>query len=212
MTGMTHPPKLDVEFIGSFTDAQQCPLIEAPEYAFIGRSNVGKSSMINYLTGHAELARTSKKPGKTQTINLFRVSETPAWILADLPGYGYARVSKTQRSAWSGMISKYVLYRKNLMNLFLLIDLRVAPQEADLAFMRSLGEHEVPFCLLFTKSDQLKPAEADKALQAYRSTLLGEWESLPPHIVTSSVKRKGREEILALISAMNAIFTEQLRP
>ena len=209
---MTQPPKLDVEFIGSFTDAEQCPLIEAPEYAFIGRSNVGKSSMINYLTGHAELARTSKKPGKTQTINLFRVSETPAWILADLPGYGYARVSKTQRSAWTGMIGKYVLYRKNLMNLFLLLDLRVAPQEADMAFMRFLGKHEVPFCLLFTKSDQLKPAEADKALDDYRSALLREWESLPPYIVTSSLKRKGREEILQLISGMNAIFTEQPRP
>lgn len=206
---MAHVPKLNVEFIGSYQDAQRCPLIHAPEYAFLGRSNVGKSSMINYVTGHTELARTSKKPGKTQTINLFRVEETPPWILADLPGYGYARVSRDQRSAWSAMIEKYVLYRKNLLNLFLLVDIRHAPQEADLRFMRFLGEREVPFCILFTKSDQLKANELADSLALYSETLLKEWESMPPHFVTSSLEQRGRDEILDFIQEMNAIFTRQ---
>lgn len=206
---MTYPPKLDVAFIGSYPDAARCPLLNAPEYAFIGRSNVGKSSMINYLTGHPEIARTSKKPGKTQAINLFRIAGAPAWTMADLPGYGYAKVSRSQRHAWTDMIEGYVLRRKNLMNLFLLIDLRVSPQEADLNFLRFLGNHEVPFCILFTKADQLKPAAIEKALGDYRETLLLEWESLPPLIVTSSHLQKGREEILDHIQAMNAIFTQQ---
>jgi len=203
------PPALRVEYIGSYQDAGQCPLIQAPEHAFIGRSHVGKSSMINYLTGLSELARTSKKPGKRQAINLFQVRAEPEWVIADLPGYGYAKVSRDTRKSWSKMIERYVLHRKNLLNLFLLIDMRHPPQEPDMQFLRFLGENEVPFCILFTKSDQLKPDARTAALEVYTNALLEEWESLPPYVVTSSIARRGREEILNLILEMNTIFTRQ---
>jgi len=206
---MQYPPRYTVDFLGAFQDVKQCFDLEAPEYAFIGRSNVGKSSMINFLTGQSELARTSKKPGKTQTINLFRVDAEPFWILADLPGYGYARVSRSQRGTWASMIEHYILGRKNLMNLFLLVDLRVPPQASDLNLIRFLGEHAVPFCILFTKADQLKPAEEMTALQAYSNLLLEEWEELPPMVVTSSLRQRGRADILDMIREMNAIFTTQ---
>lgn len=206
---MQYPSRYTVDFLGAFQGVSQCFDIEAPEYAFIGRSNVGKSSMINFLTGQSELARTSKKPGKTQTINLFRVDAEPFWILADLPGYGYARVSRSQRGTWAAMIENYILGRKNLMNLFLLVDLRVPPQDSDLNLIRFLGEHAVPFCILFTKADQLKPAGEMEALQAWSSLLLEEWEELPPMVVTSSLKQRGRDEILDMIREMNAIFTAQ---
>jgi GTP-binding protein len=197
---------LDVRYIGSFTDVTQCPAYPIPEYCFIGRSNVGKSSIINYLTGKDDIARTSKKPGKTQTINIFKVMENPEWVIADLPGYGYAQVSRSTRGNWSAMIDKYVLKRENLLNAFLLLDIRHPQMENDREFMRFLGQHQVPFSLLFTKSDKLKKLELEEALEAYKSSILEEWEELPPFFVTSSIAQVGREEILAHIREMNNTF------
>ncbi len=197
---------LDVNYIGSFTEVKQCPVYPSPEYCFIGRSNVGKSSIINYLTGKDDLARTSKKPGKTQTINIYKVMENPEWIIADLPGYGFAQVSRSTRGNWSAMIDNYVLKRENLVNAFLLLDIRHPQMDNDREFMRFLGEHRVPFSILFTKSDKLKPAELEKALGDYQSSILEEWEELPPFFVTSSLVARGREEILSYIRQMNDTF------
>jgi GTP-binding protein len=199
---------LDVNYIGSFTEIDQCPVYPFPEYCFIGRSNVGKSSVINYLTGKDGLARTSRKPGKTQTINLFKVMENPEWIIADLPGYGYAQVSKSIRGQWSSMIDQYILQRKGLVNAFLLLDIRHPQMEKDREFMRFLGQHQVPFSILFTKSDKLKPIELDQALADYQSAILEEWEEVPPFFVTSSIAGKGREEILSYIRHLNDTFVQ----
>jgi GTP-binding protein len=200
---------IDVRYIGSFKDVDKCPVIDMPEYCFIGRSNVGKSSIINYLTHNNEIARTSKKPGKTQSINLFKVVETPEWFIADLPGYGYAQVSKSTRNSWSTLIDRYILHRPNLMCTFLLLDIRHPRQENDRAFMSFLGEHGIPFCILFTKSDKLKPLELETALEKYKLAILEEWEELPSMMVTSSVKQVGREEIMAYIHQLNSIFIQQ---
>lgn len=202
---------LDVQYIGSYTDVKLCPALSFPEYCFIGRSNVGKSSIINYITGNREIARTSKKPGKTQAINLFKVAETPEWGIADLPGYGFAQVSKSTRAHWSKLIDRYILNRDTLMCTFLLLDIRHPRQENDRQFMNLLGLHDIPFCILFTKSDKLKPAELEKALEAYKADILNEWESLPPVIVTSSLREKGRAEILDFIHQTNAIFAKQVQ-
>ncbi len=204
-----HQPALDIRFLGSFTKASQCPEVKAPEYCFIGRSNVGKSSMINFLTGNKELARTSKKPGKTQTINLFHVMENPEWMIADLPGYGFAQVSKSTRGQWASLIDDYILHRPNLICVFLLLDIRHAPLENDKQFMQFLGRHQVPFCILFTKSDKLKPAELTRSLEVYTASILEAWEHMPDHFVTSSTEGWGRDEILAYIRQMNATFTRQ---
>jgi len=197
---------LDVRYIGSFKEVGQCPAYSLPEYCFIGRSNVGKSSIINYLTGKDDIARTSKKPGKTQTINIFKVMENPEWVIADLPGYGYAQVSRSTRGNWSAMIDNYVLKRENLVNAFLLLDIRHPQMENDREFMRFLGQHRVPFSLLFTKSDKLKKVELEKALEDYKNSILEDWEELPPYFVTSSIEEIGREEILAHIKEMNNTF------
>ncbi len=202
---------LDVQYIGSYTDVKLCPEVSLPEYCFIGRSNVGKSSIINYITGNREIARTSKKPGKTQAINLFKVVATPEWYIADLPGYGFAQVSKTKRGQWSTLIDRYILHRPNLMCTFLLLDIRHPRQENDRQFMNQLGKHHIPFCILFTKSDKLKPAELEKALEDYKLDILNEWEFLPPVIVTSSLKELGRPEILDYIHQTNAIFAKQVQ-
>ena len=201
-------PALDVRYIGSYTEVSKCPDYEIPEYCFIGRSNVGKSSIINFLTGKDDTARTSRKPGKTQTINIFKVMENPEWAIADLPGYGYAQVSKSTRGNWSAMIDNYVLKRKNLVNAFLLVDIRHAPLDNDREFMRFLGQHQVPFSMLFTKSDKLKPVELEQALVHYKSVILEEWEELPPVFVTSTVAGIGKEEILSYIRQMNNTFTK----
>jgi len=197
---------LDVRYIGSFKEVSQCPAYSFPEYCFIGRSNVGKSSIINYLTGKDETARTSKKPGKTQTINIFRVMENPEWVITDLPGYGYAQVSRSTRGNWSSMIDNYILKRENLVNTFLLLDIRHPQMENDREFMRFLGQNRVPFSLLFTKSDKLKKNELEQALEDYKKAILEEWEELPPYFVTSSIAEVGREEILAHIREMNNTF------
>ena len=199
---------LKVDYIGSFTEVSKCPEYTFPEYCFIGRSNVGKSSIINYLTGKDDLARTSRKPGKTQTINIFKVRENPEWVIADLPGYGYAQVSKSTRGNWSAMIDSYVLKRENLLNAFLLLDIRHPQMENDREFMRFLGQHHVPFSILFTKSDKLKPAELEKALADYKSAILEDWEALPPCFVTSSTALWGREEILSYSREMNDTFAK----
>lgn len=200
---------LDVEYIGSFKDVKQCPELDLPEYCFIGRSNVGKSSIINMVTGLNEMARTSRKPGKTQSINLFRVNDESPWMIADLPGYGFAQVSKSTRGEWSTLIEKYIRDRKNLMNTFFLVDMRHPRLENDRQFMNYLGRNNIPFCMLFTKSDKLKPVELTEALEAYQQAILTEWEILPPFIMTSSVKNMGREEILDSIYRMNDIFANR---
>ncbi len=200
---------LDIQYIGSYETVKHCPALSLPEYCFIGRSNVGKSSIINYITGKNEIARTSKKPGKTQTINLFKILENPEWMIADLPGYGYAQVSKSTRGLWSSLINGYVLTRANLMCVFLLLDIRHPRQENDRQFMSQLGKHKIPFCILYTKSDKLKPDELKTAIKIYENEILTEWEELPPSIITSSVRKVGREQVLEYIYRMNAIFAKQ---
>lgn len=201
---------LAVSYIGSYKDVKECPALAHPEYCFIGRSNVGKSSIINYITGNREIARTSKKPGKTQSINLFKVTAMPEWYIADLPGYGFAQVSKSTRKKWSSLIDRYILRRENLINTFLLLDIRHKRQEIDRLFMTQLGENNIPFCILFTKADKLKPAELKSALEAYKAEILEEWEELPPIIVTSSVEAYGRAEILSYIQETNIIFAQHV--
>ena len=200
---------LHVEYTGSYKDVRDCPVLDLPEYCFIGRSNVGKSSIINLVTGQREIARTSKKPGKTQSINIFKVLENPQWIIADLPGYGYAQVSKSTRGQWSMLIDKYVVLRENLMCAFLLLDIRHPRMENDRMFMNFLGTKKIPFCILFTKSDKLKPLELKTMLETYQQDVLKEWEELPPFIVTSSVSGSGREEILTYIHKMNTLYARQ---
>jgi GTP-binding protein len=202
---------LTVHFLGSFAKVTGCPVLPLPEYCFIGRSNVGKSSMINYLTGNNEIARTSKKPGKTQTINLFRIEENPEWAIADLPGYGYAAVSRSTRGEWSSLIDDYMLKREHLICTFLLIDIRHPQQAKDKKFMEFLGKHQIPFCLLYTKSDKLKPNVLTEAVQNYEQAILEDWETLPPSFVTSSHAQVGRDEILAYIRDMNNTFVKQAR-
>jgi len=165
-----------------------------PEYAFLGRSNVGKSSLINMLAGRKKLAKTSGTPGKTQTINHFIINEQ--WYIADLPGYGYAKVSKSLRHDWIKMIENYVLNRKNLMALFLLIDSRHEPIASDLEFMNYLGKNYVPFTRVFTKADKLKKKEMERIIEAHNKKLYEQWEELPPYIITSSEDKRGREELL----------------
>jgi len=189
-------------FISSFADVAKCPPPEKPEFAFIGRSNVGKSSLINMLVNMRKLAKTSVTPGKTQTINHFLINET--WFLVDLPGYGFASVSKSTREGFGKMIEEYVLKRENLFCLFVLLDARLEPQKNDLAFMEWAGSKEVSIALIFTKIDKLKPNELQKNMAAYKRTLLTRWEELPPIFLTSSEKGIGRDELLDFMdSAMS---------
>jgi len=182
-----------------------CPPPDRPEYAFLGRSNVGKSSLINLLTGRKHLAKTSATPGKTQLINHFSVDcERLSWYLVDLPGYGFAKVSATQRKAWEKMIEGYVRKRENLGVLFLLLDARHTPQAQDLAFANKLGEWGVPFCLVFTKSDKETQRAVSRHVQAFLEAMRAHWEELPPYFVTSAAKGTGREEILQYIGQLNA--------
>lgn len=185
------------EFQCSSQRADQCPASEMKEFAFIGRSNVGKSSLINMLTQQSGLAKVSGTPGKTRLINHFIINGE--WALVDLPGYGYAKVSRQERSAFSGLITNYILNRENLYYLFVLIDARHEPQKIDLEFIRFLGAHGVPFGLVFTKADKLSQAQLNRNITTYKTTLAQEWEELPNIFVTSSEKGKGREEILDFI-------------
>jgi len=189
------------EFVISNSQVSKCPTTGLPEYAFIGRSNVGKSSLINMLTGKKGLAMTSQKPGKTQLINHFIING--AWYLVDLPGYGYARLSKDGREKLKTMIEDYTLERKELVCLFVLVDSRHEPQKIDLEFIQWLGEEGVPFALVFTKADKLTKGRLAANLEAYKARLLEEWEELPPIFVTSSEQQLGRDELLSYIEGIN---------
>jgi GTP-binding protein len=196
-------------YVISSATYKQCPAPDRPEYAFIGRSNVGKSSLINMLTGQRNLAKTSATPGKTQLINHFEVmSAKKKWYLVDLPGYGYASVSQRSRNNWENMIESYIRKRENLVCLFVLIDSRHEPQKADLEFIAKLGEWETPFVLVFTKADKNKPGGTVRRVDLFIKTLLEQWEVAPPHYVTSAVNKDGKEEILAYIDQLNRSFTK----
>jgi GTP-binding protein len=194
------------EFLMSNTRIDRLPNDNIPEYAFIGRSNVGKSSLINMLVQRRGLAKTSSVPGKTVAINHFIVND--AWYLVDLPGYGYAQHSKKQRDAWRIMISNYITQRRNLVTTFVLVDSRLEPQNNDLGFMEWLGENQVPFCIVFTKADKVSKAELDKNVEMFKAKLLEEWEELPPLFITSSEKKQGRDEVLDYIEQQNAIVAD----
>ena len=185
------------EFVVSNSRADMCPQTHLPEYAFIGRSNVGKSSLINMLTKNPKLAMTSATPGKTLLINHFRIDN--AWYLVDLPGYGYARTSKTVRDGFSTLITDYVLRCGKMHFLFVLADIRLEPQRIDLRFIDMLGEHGVPFGIVFTKADKLSKTQCEKSVERYRKRLSETWEELPPMFVSSSERGTGREEILDFI-------------
>ena len=185
------------EFISSVADVKKCPPPDKPEFAFIGRSNVGKSSLLNMLTGRKNLAKTSNKPGKTQTINHFIINDL--WYLVDLPGYGYASVSKEKRAGFGKIIENYILRRENLHCLFILLDARLDPQKIDLEFIQWTGEKEIPLCLVLTKADKLTKNQLKKNLSLYQSTLLRSWDELPPMLVTSSTNKTGKEELLSFI-------------
>ncbi len=189
------------QFVVSNTDVAKCPVSNLPEYAFIGRSNVGKSSLINMLTGVKNLAMTSSKPGKTLLINHFLINDE--WHLVDLPGYGYARIGKQGRERLEEMIRVYITERVQLTNLFVLIDSRHEPQKIDIEFITWLGEESIPFSVVFTKSDKLSKSALQSNINNYESKLLEYWEQLPPIFVSSSEKGIGREEILEYIAQIN---------
>lgn len=189
------------EFIISNTDYKKCPEPNMPEYAFIGRSNVGKSSLINMLTKNYKLAKVSSAPGKTQLINHFKINNQ--WYLVDLPGYGYAKVSRTQRNKWQKFIRDYIIHRENLYNLFVLIDSRHEPQKIDLDFMEWLGVEGIPFSIVFTKIDKLTKNQLQSNLAVYSKTMLQQWEELPVQFLTSSVKKTGASAVLDYIEQIN---------
>lgn len=192
------------EYLISNVDWQKCPEPDKPEYAFIGRSNVGKSSLINMLTSRDKLAKTSGTPGKTQLINHFLINNE--WYIVDLPGYGFAKVSQSQRRTWEQMIENYLRKRTNLVNVFILIDSRHPPQKIDIEFVNQLGEWQVPFQLVFTKADKATQLETSRNIKAFLNKLRENWEFLPANYVTSTVKRMGKDKILEFIDEMNVRF------
>ncbi|NQY05881.1 MAG: YihA family ribosome biogenesis GTP-binding protein [Flavobacteriaceae bacterium] len=189
------------EFVISNSEVAKCPKDILPEYAFIGRSNVGKSSLINMLTNRKSLAKTSGRPGKTQLINHFIINKN--WFLVDLPGYGYARVSKKEKKVFQKFITNYFEKRKQLVLAFVLVDCRLEPQKIDREFMYYLGENSIPFSIIFTKADKLKPSELEENIAHYKSVLLEDWEELPQYFITSSSKRIGQKELLNYINEIN---------
>lgn len=195
------------EYITSYTDWRKCPDTKVPEYAFIGRSNVGKSSLINMLTGRKGLAKTSAKPGKTLLINYFNIDDR--WNIVDLPGYGYARIGKSGLEKLNRMINGYILGREQLTCLMLLIDSRLEPQRIDLEFMEMLGENGIPFAIVFTKLDKLSNRQWQQNLAVYKAKLAEQWEELPPIFMTSAEKGTGREEVLDFIGETNRSLNEQ---
>ncbi len=190
------------EFIMSNSDVAKCPNNRMPEYAFIGRSNVGKSSLINMLTNKKSLAKTSGKPGKTQLINHFLINKN--WYLVDLPGYGYAKVSKSAKKTFQKFITQYFAFREQLVSAFVLVDIRHEPQTIDLEFMQWLGEHAIPFSIIFTKADKLKPKAIDNHVEAYKAVLLETWEDMPNYFVTSSSNETGKDDVLDYIDNLNS--------
>ncbi len=195
----------NAKYVISNTRADKCPDTDVPEYAFIGRSNVGKSSLINMLANNKNLAKTSQLPGKTLLINHFSVNSGD-WYIVDLPGYGYAQRGKSQREEIKRIIEDYVLHRRQMTCLFVLLDIRHEPQNIDLEFLAWLGEHEVPFCIVFTKADKISAAKANLMVENYRKTLNESWEELPPIFVTSSEKKLGREQLLDYIGSVNQMI------
>ena len=189
------------EFVMSNSQVAKCPKEPLPEYAFIGRSNVGKSSLINMLTNQKNLAKTSARPGKTQLINHFKINDQ--WFLVDLPGYGYARVSKTTKKTFQKFITNYFEQRKQLVCAFVLVDIRHEPQKIDLEFMQWLGENAVPFAIVFTKADKLKPLAIERNIATYQEILLKSWEAMPPHFITSAENYVGKEELVGYIEDIN---------
>jgi len=207
-------------YLISSPDYTKCPKPDRPEYAFIGRSNVGKSSVINMLCDNHKLAKISSSPGKTQMINHFDIKSLPAaaaskpstgapipWYLVDLPGYGFAKVSQSQRKQWEKMIEDYLRRRENLMNVFILIDSRHNPQKLDLEFVDQLGEWQIPFSLVFTKADKETQKEVSKNVKAFLDAMRETWQFLPRHFVTSAIKKMGRDKMLAFIEECNMAFS-----
>lgn len=192
------------EFVMSNSDVSKCPKNLLPEYAFIGRSNVGKSSLINMLTNRKSLAKTSGRPGKTQLINHFLINKN--WYLVDLPGYGYARVSKSAKKTFQKFITQYFSLRKQLVSAFVLVDVRHEPQPIDLDFMQWLGENGIPFSIIFTKADKLKPNAITRNVETYKNKMLETWEEMPNYFVTSSSKSIGKDDVLNYIGDINADF------
>jgi len=190
----------DIDFIGSFTKNKQCPKDGIPEFAFIGRSNVGKSSLINMLCGRRSLARVSKTPGKTQQLNYFLINKE--WHLVDLPGYGFARTSKFNLRAWEKMIEEYLRLRENLVCTFVLLDLRLEAQQVDIEFINWMGKNEIPFVMVYTKADKLKKREIEINQERIQIEFLKYWNDLPQQFVTSSEKNLGREEMLEFIKGV----------
>lgn len=190
------------EFIISNSDVSKCPLEILPEYAFIGRSNVGKSSLINMLTNHKNLAKTSGRPGKTQLINHFKINNN--WFLVDLPGYGYAKVSKKTKSVFQAFITDYFETREQLVCAFVLIDIRHDAQNIDIEFMSYMGESEIPFCIVFTKADKISKVKIDSHIAAYKKQMFANnWAEMPQYFVTSATEQTGKEELLAYIDEVN---------
>lgn len=200
-------------YVISNQEVGKCPKADRPEFAFIGRSNVGKSSLINMITGQTRLAKTSGTPGKTQLINHFTIQSAPSakqavqqWYLVDLPGYGYAKISQKQRAGWEKMIEDYLRKRDNLINVFVLIDARHEPQKIDLEFIHDLGKWQIPFTLVFTKADKEKPGAVQRHVQQFLDALKATWQFLPQHFVSSSEKGMGREELRDFIQEKIADF------
>ncbi len=192
------------EFRISCSDWRKCPKPVKPEYAFVGRSNVGKSSLINTLVERKGLAKTSQTPGKTQLINHFEINGE--WFLVDLPGYGFAKVPKTIRDKWDKLMKEYLSNRENLMCVFVLVDSRLAPQQNDLDFINLLGANGVPIAIIFTKADKQKPAKTQANVEAFKTTIMEQWEEMPTYFITSSIDKTGREEILDFIEETNTLF------
>ncbi len=192
----------------SNSNVEKCPNEKIPEYAFIGRSNVGKSSLINMLTDRKSLAKTSGRPGKTQLINHFKINEN--WFLVDLPGYGYARVSKKDKKTFQKYITNYFEQRTQLVCSFVLVDIRHEPQKIDMEFMEWMGENGIPFCIIFTKADKLKPAVIENKVDTYVKTMVqGVWEEAPRYFITSSSKKMGRDALLQFIDEINTDFFKE---
>lgn len=195
---------MQAKYISGSTSWQKCPTGKLPEYAFTGRSNVGKSSLINALTDNNKLAKTSSTPGKTQIINHFIIDD--CWYLADLPGYGYAKISKTHREKWVPMTQNYLLNRKNLMTTFVLIDSRLKPQKIDIEFINWLGENHIPLAIVFTKADKCTKIELKNNIDTFLKTLSETWTELPKHVITSSVNKTGIDELINLIYEINEFW------